>query len=730
MAERHTTATLTNTLHLDRRQVLRRALSIGLISCILLAVPFHLHYVHEVRRASDFADARGEWIVTLAAQTITHTIESIISDLQYLSDQNELKDLLAADSPLHRERLAQEYVAFLTQKPGYDQVRLISAEGWEQIRVDRRQGHVAATPEDRLQNKGDRHYFAETMKRGPRGIYISPLDLNIENGRIEEPRKPTLRVSLPLFDAAGGSRGILAINYLAGRLLDRLRAILPTAEGELWLLNLQGYWILGQAADEWAFMYPDRADRTLAARDASTWQRLIGVPGGRIALATGSLAFRTVCPLFPAGDRLGEVPPPSAPTDGDDYCWIVAAKLHPPLKPLGAANLARNLALLYAALALLLFGFASTIAFVSLKSRALKRFVEHVLDHVPALIAYVDPYERYRYNNRHYQSVFGLNPKDLSGKSIRSVLGQATYRQLRPHLGAAFAGRLVSFEVAVPMGNQGKRDLAVTYTPDVDEAGLVRGLIVVAADVTELKAAERRDRERMLEFAQAMRLASVGEMATQIAHEVNQPLTAIVTYCAAAQHALQQGSASTRLVDLLSTIAGEARRAGDIVRRLRAFARRDGIAFATVDVNEIVVEVLHAVGADTASRDVQIRDDRAREPLLVNADRVPLAHALQNLLRNAVEAAASVAEGPRVVTVTTRRSGQVVELQVDDTGPGVAPETAAQLFRSFVTTKPGGLGMGLAIARSIVEAHGGQLTLADTHGSGAGFVISLPGERQ
>jgi two-component system sensor kinase FixL len=219
-------------------------------------------------------------------------------------------------------------------------------------------------------------------------------------------------------------------------------------------------------------------------------------------------------------------------------------------------------------------------------------------------------------------------------------------------------------------------------------------------------------------------------MATQIAHEVNQPLTAIVTYCAAAQHALDQGSAGTRPADLLSAIAGEAKRVGDIVRRLRAFARRDGITFAAVDINEIVGDVLHAVGANTSSRDVQIQDDRAREPLLVTADRVLLAQALQNLLRNAVEAAAGVAEGPRMVTVTTRRRGHAVELQVSDTGPGVAPEIAAQLFRSFVTTKPGGLGMGLAIARSIVEAHGGRLELADTPGSGAVFVINLPGARQ
>jgi PAS domain S-box-containing protein len=351
-----------------------------------------------------------------------------------------------------------------------------------------------------------------------------------------------------------------------------------------------------------------------------------------------------------------------------------------------------------------------------------------VLDQVPVLVAYVDADERYRYNNRHYETTFGLRRRNLSGRTIRSVLGDAAYEQVRPHVAAALSGRTVSFESTMDYAAAGRREVTAIYMPDIGEEGRIWGFVAVVNDVTDLKAAERRYREQMLEVAHATRLASVGELATQIAHEVNQPLTAIVTYCAAAQHQLRhEPAADARLAGLIAAIADEAQRVSDIIRRLRAFIRKGEISFVAVDVNEVVVDTVRLISADATAKKVALQEGLESGPLMVMADPVLLSQAVLNLIRNAVEAVAAGSGPERVVTVATRRKDAVVELSIQDTGPGLPPEVAAQLFESFVTTKEGGLGMGLAIARSIVEAHGGQIRHAAAPAGGTLFLIHLPG---
>jgi C4-dicarboxylate-specific signal transduction histidine kinase len=201
-----------------------------------------------------------------------------------------------------------------------------------------------------------------------------------------------------------------------------------------------------------------------------------------------------------------------------------------------------------------------------------------------------------------------------------------------------------------------------------------------------------------------------------------------VTYCAAAQHQLRhEPAADARLAGLIAAIADEAQRVSDIIRRLRAFIRKGEISFVAVDVNEVVADTVRLISADATAKKVALQEGLESGPLTVMADPVLLSQAVLNLIRNAVEAVAAGSGPERIVTVATRRKDAVVELSIQDTGPGLPPEVAAQLFESFVTTKESGLGMGLAIARSIVEAHGGQIRHAAAPVGGTLFLIHLPG---
>jgi len=720
-------AALTGTVHVPTSQVLVRALFVGLVASALIGVPFVLRYWNEVKAAQRDALIEDRHHVELGSRITAQTLQAVVSDLRYLSDQNELKELLAEDTAPHRTRLAQEHAAFLRQKPEYDQVRWIGADGWEKARVHRTATGVEIALPNQLQNKTGRYYFDATIKLEEGQVYVSALDLNVERDRVEEPRKPTLRVAVPLFASDGRRAGILIVNFLAGPMLAELRALTPPGGSNIWLLNAEGYWLLGPGDDvEWAFMYPDRVDRSLAVREPDVWRRLSTEIQGDIDTATGLLTFERFYPLRPgrgAATRAREL----ATSAADSY-WIVAAYLPRAVLGAHARELAQQQLVAYALMAGLAFSAAAGLAYLSFRNRALSQLVSHVVDHVPALVSYVDAGERYRFVNRYYETLFGTPRSQLVSRPVREVIGEAAYAEALPRIRTALAGEPVSFEAAIEYSKAGHRDVSVTYAPDVAPGGRVRGFIAVINDITAQKAAERRERERMREVAHATRLASVGELATQIAHEVNQPITAMVTYCAAAQRNVQAESPNnTRLAGLIGAIADEAQRVSAVIRRLRDFVRKGEIAFVATDVNEIVTDSLRLVAGEAVSQQVQVVEQLATEPLRVMADPVLVSQAILNLVRNAIEAVTTSAAGRHEVRVATRRTGHAAEVSVTDTGPGLSPEVVPRLFEAFVTTKPNGLGMGLSIARSIIEAHGGQLRYSEAPGGGCTFTLTLPG---
>jgi len=251
--------------------------------------------------------------------------------------------------------------------------------------------------------------------------------------------------------------------------------------------------------------------------------------------------------------------------------------------------------------------------------------------------------------------------------------------------------------------------------------------LCVLTDVTE----ERRGRELIAKHRDAAhrtaRLIALGEFASAVAHELNQPLAAIATYNHSCMRMLQSGNPDPeQLLQAMHICRDQAKRAGRIIQRLRGLLRHPGPALAEQDLNELVAAVLEL--AEPGARDAGVSFERAlsARPPVVRADRLLIEQAALNLVRNAVEAVQELAPERRRITVATRvepdGSGT---LAVSDLGDGVLPEVRERLFDAFVTTKRGGLGLGLSICRSVVEAHGGQIRL-DLNGRGARFAFTLP----
>jgi C4-dicarboxylate-specific signal transduction histidine kinase len=254
--------------------------------------------------------------------------------------------------------------------------------------------------------------------------------------------------------------------------------------------------------------------------------------------------------------------------------------------------------------------------------------------------------------------------------------------------------------------------------------------LCVLSDVTE----ERRVRELLAKQRDAAhrtaRLIALGEFASAIAHELNQPLAAIATYNHSCMRMLESGNPdSGELQQAMHICRDQAKRAGKIIQRLRELLRPPGPAFAEQNLNDLVGAVLRL--AEPEAHDAGIRFERrlAGAPPVVRADRLLIEQVALNLVRNAVEAVQTLPQERRRITVATQvEADGSGTFSVADLGDGVPDEAKERLFDPFVTTKPGGLGLGLSICRSVVEAHGGAIRHLGGAGRGAVFAFTLPGK--
>ena len=272
------------------------------------------------------------------------------------------------------------------------------------------------------------------------------------------------------------------------------------------------------------------------------------------------------------------------------------------------------------------------------------------------------------------------------------------------------------------------RWLLDTGTPRFESDGTFLGYIGSCIDITERRQAELDHQLQSTELARVGRLAVMGELAASLAHEVNNPLGAMVTNASAGQRLLSHGQLRTdELRELLADIVADGQRAREVIQGIRNMVRKTETTHALVDMKEIIRDLLRIVRADATARKVSLTAEVDENAGVVMANRVQLLQVLLNLTMNAFEALSIMrAETRRVIIRADRVQNGKICVSVRDTGPGFPSGLADQLFEPFFSTKTEGTGMGLAIARSIIEAHGGTLSAENCAEGGARFLICLP----
>lgn len=299
------------------RHLLTLIIPSGLL-CLIFVASLHHEDQLRVRQNLEAGEASR---VSAGARSLTSDLDVIASDARLIAALPSLAAVLEDADPPALSRLTADLVALSASRRVYDQLRWIDETGRERVRVDYLQNEAFVVPEERLQNKARRYFFSDTMKLAPGEIYVSPLDLNIEQGRVETPLKPTLRLAMRVADQAGKARGIVIANYFASFLIARFDDITQAHDigARVSLLNREGYWLSApQAADEWGFMF-DRKDN-FATRYPEVWQRISSRERGQFEDDHGLWSFQTVRPL-----QAGRLAGSQTVMGGDDYVWKVVS---------------------------------------------------------------------------------------------------------------------------------------------------------------------------------------------------------------------------------------------------------------------------------------------------------------------------------------------------------------------------------------------------------------------
>jgi C4-dicarboxylate-specific signal transduction histidine kinase len=252
--------------------------------------------------------------------------------------------------------------------------------------------------------------------------------------------------------------------------------------------------------------------------------------------------------------------------------------------------------------------------------------------------------------------------------------------------------------------------------------------IGTAIDVTETRRAQDALRETQSKLERVTRLTTMHTVTASIAHEVNQPLAAIAANGKAALRWLRRSPPEiAEAVANVNQIISDGYRASQLVTSVRGMFKKDDRAMLSLDVNEVVEEVLALLRSELNRRRVSLRTDLGSELPEISADRVQLQQVMLNLIMNAGEAMGETPDGSRMLRIRTEVSHNEVVIAVEDSGPGIEPTNINRIFDAFFTTKPQGMGMGLSICRSIIESHGGQLWASARQPSGSIFYVKLPG---
>jgi len=500
---------------------------------LLLGAVIVVHFYVDYRAERTLRDSRETLNVELARRALAADIAAVTTDLMFLG---RLVESLSFDPGVAEGRaryLAEVFVTFAREKGLYDQIRFLDIQGQEVVRVNLAGGDPILVDAGRLRDKSGRYYVSKALLLDQGQVYLSPLDLNIEDGVVEQPIKPVLRFATPVFDSGGRRQGLVVLNYLGDRLLERFRQATANIADHVQLLNGDGYWLSSPRPNEaWGFMFG--RDDTFQRRFAGAWRRIKEEKAGQFVSVGGLFTFSTV---WPASHAARALPPGGVPAD-QRAVWKVVSNVRLDAASLGLGTFVTRHAALYLGILALMAVLAYLLASATVHRRAAEeqrsyeqRF-RQTLEDIGLVAVMVDPRGRLTFCNRFLLELTGWRREEVIGSDWieRFVPDEqknavsAVMERLSRHgeFPSEFEG-----EVCTRQGE--RRLIAWNNTLARDGEGKLIGLTAIGADITERRRAEDQVRKLSQAVEQSPAIVQITDRAGHIEY-VNPKFSEVTGY--------------------------------------------------------------------------------------------------------------------------------------------------------------------------------------------------------
>ena len=734
-------------------------------ACLPVLALASFYYTFMVDSLRQQAEGRELMQVNILADRIRSLITSAEHDLLFLAGLPALQPFVVSPTISTDERghLHETFLAFSRTHSQFDQVRYLDAAGMEVVRINHNAGRPIVVDEQRLQNKASRYYFRETMQLQRGQIYVSPIDLNIEWGHVEEPAKPMIRLATPLFSVTGEPRGMVVVNLLGEQFLEQLEGAKLGSERRVAITDRGGKllaegWSEGEEMLAFAFDEGRRLQDDLPGDLVSMLlQQRAGI---LVAPDEVLIAHATITPSTDLPQRFWKVitrlPRATAMRAVSSFSIlflailgivliiavfigaVVARHFLRPIRDLkaGTKALARgeydvNLQILtndeieeladdFLAMTRQLKAkdekiqgynheLEETVARRSSEIIEEKQKLDSIVESLGAALALIDDRFIIRWHNQTLAQWCGASPL---GRHCCEVYHRGTEAFEGCALQSVFeTGAGESRETQLP-GFDGPRDCLETVRPIFDEDGGIKYLLKLSQDITEKKELERQ-------LLQAERLSSLGEFSAGIAHEIGNPLGSMKLNAQILERRLNgqvdERVAVQRIVDQIDRLDG-------IVKTFSAFARPKQTHAIRYPAESLLDDVFALTAVNLQRNKVRLSRDVQPGIPQVYVDTSQIQQVVLNLILNAIQA---MPEGGTLNVLCSCQVPEYVQLSIADSGPGIPAEVQEKIFEPFFTTKSDGTGLGLSIAYNLVKHNGGRLSLGAPEG-GAEFILELP----
>jgi len=509
--------------------ITQRFLIVFMPLSILIVVVMIFVYLNQAETKRLILETDEKAIVAIVLETISDEFDSIVSDLMILADNPHLYLLLKTREADYLKNLGEDFLIFSKRRKLYDQIRFLDDKGMEVVRVNFNSGNPDIVPVDKLQSKRERYYFMDTFRLNHGEVFVSPFDLNIEQGKIEMPVKPMIRFGVPVFDETGQKRGVVLLNYFGEKMLNKLGHDHGNSGSHIMLLNAESYWLKAENPEnEWGFMYENK--RTLKFSDTSpgAWEKITATDSGQIENKKGMYTFATVYPLgqvMKSSTGSGEAFTPSGDhVSGKDYHWKIVSYIGSGYLKEAVWKTWRTLLFLGATSILLLAIVSWFMAMTNLR----QKLAEEALR---------ESEERYRsLSNASFEAInisyqgacleCNSAMAEMFGYSKSEIVGMNPDNIVAPEVREDVLNKVLS-GYEEPYETIGKRKDGTQFPIEVQgRMFLYKGRqvrVTAIRDLTEKKRAKEVLRE-------SERMQGVIEMAGAVCHEMSQPLMAINGY--------------------------------------------------------------------------------------------------------------------------------------------------------------------------------------------------------